>query len=105
MFEQLVRMAAALELEHTRELEAMRRRLDRLEGNPGVMTVSEFARACGRSVRTIDRAIDADLIRVVVLGPRSRVIPVTELDGRYASEFAPQLRAVEDLDEPGEGAA
>lgn len=84
-FVHLVEAAARLELAHVTELEAIRRRLDALEARPAMYTVPEFARLCGCSPRTVERAIAAGRIRVVELGPQTRVIPATELDGEYRS--------------------
>lgn len=84
-----------LEQQRSEDLAAIRARLDQLEGRPDAYTIPRFAEICHCSEKTIRRAIDDDLIRVIYLGDRTTVIPAAELDGHFASERARrQLRSI-----------
>jgi hypothetical protein len=78
------------------ELAAIHARLDQIEGRTGFLSISEFAERADCAPNTVRSAIENDLIRVVVLGPRTMVIPESELTGRYLSEYdtRPRLRLV-----------
>lgn len=75
-------IAALVDTERARldELRAIRVRLDELEGRQRTYTIRQFAEACNCSEGTVRTAIAAGRIRAVRLGPRTTVIPSSELE-------------------------
>jgi excisionase family DNA binding protein len=85
-FHDLLLAAARMQAELVDELRAIRQRLDDLERRPDVLSIAEFAETCGCHPATVRRAIERGQIRVVTIGDQTRVIPVSELAGKYMND-------------------